>query len=63
MEDIKVRRGVYDYLTVVDESNNTAQVIDENKMIVDLYIKPTRAAEFIQVNAIITPSGTQFTNF
>jgi len=61
MEDIKVRRGVYDYLAVVDESNNTAIVIDQNKLIVDLYVKPTRVAEFIQLNAIITSTGASFT--
>lgn len=61
MEDIKVRRGVYDYLAVVDTSNNTAVVIDQNKLIVDLYVKPTRVAEFIQMNAVITATGASFT--
>jgi len=61
MEDIKVRRGVYEYLAVVDETNNTSQVIDQNKLIVDLYVKPTRVAEFIQMNAIITATGASFT--
>ena len=61
MEDIKVRRGVYDFLAVVDESNNTAAVIDQNKLIVDLYVKPTRVAEFIQMNAVITATGASFT--
>ena len=61
MEDIKVRRGVYDYLAVVDESNNTSAVIDQNKLIVDLYVKPTRVAEFIQLNAVITATGASFT--
>jgi len=61
MEDIKVRRGVYDYLAVVDETNNTAIVIDQNKLIVDLYVKPTRVAEFIQMNAVITATGASFT--
>ena len=61
MGDIKVRRGVYDYLTVVDESNNTAIVIDQNKLIVDLYVKPTRVAEFVQLNVVITATGASFT--
>ena len=61
MEDIKTRRGVYDYLTVCNTSNNTAQVIDQNKMIVDVYVKPTRVAEFIQLNAIISATGAKFT--
>jgi len=61
MTDIKVRRGVYDFATVVDESNNTATIIDQNKLIVDLYVKPTRVAEFLQLNVIITPTGATFT--
>lgn len=62
MTNIKARRGVVDFKVVVDESNNTAQVIDNNQMIVDVYIKPTRAAEYIQLNGIITTSGTSFTS-
>jgi hypothetical protein len=62
MDNIKSRRGVYDYLCVCDDTNNTAAVIDQNKLIVDLYVKPVRVAEFIQLNAIITASGVNFTN-
>jgi len=60
MDDIKVRRGVYDYLTVVDETNNTPQVIDNNQMLVDLYVKPTRVAEFIKLNVIVSKTGATF---
>lgn len=60
MEDIKTRRGVYDYLVVCDTSNNSAQVIDSNQMVVDLYVKPTRVAEFIQLNAVISNTGATF---
>jgi phage tail sheath protein FI len=62
MEDIKVRRGVYDYKVVCDDTNNTAQVIDTNKLIVDLYVKPTRVAEFVQLNVVVTSSGVTFTS-
>ena len=57
LEDIKVKRGVYEYQVVCDESNNTAQVIDQNKLILDVYVKPTRIAEFIRVNAVVTATG------
>lgn len=60
MDGIKTRRGVYDYLVVCDSSNNTAQVIDNEELIVDLYIKPTRAAEFIRLNTVITNTGASF---
>jgi len=62
MEDIKVRRGVYDYLAVCDESNNTAVVIDQNKLLIDLFIKPTRVAEFVRLNVVITSTGASFTS-
>lgn len=47
--DIVVRRGLFDFATVVDESNNTPTRIDRNELWVDVAIKPTRAAEFIFV--------------
>lgn len=61
MGDIKVRRGVYDFATVCNESNNTPTVIDQNKLLCDLYIKPTRVAEFIKLNVIITATGATLT--
>ena len=61
LEDIRVRRGVYDYSAVCDTTNNTPQVIDQNKLIVDVYVKPSRVAEFIRVNAIVSATGVSFT--
>lgn len=63
MESIKAARGVQDFLVVVDETNNTPTIIDQNKLVVDLYIKPNRAAEFIDFTTIITPSGVSFSSF
>ena len=57
LEDIKVRRGLTDFGVVCDTTNNTPVVIDQNKLIIDIYIKPSRVAEFIRVNAIVTASG------
>jgi hypothetical protein len=57
---IKARRGLFDFLVVCDETNNTAQIIDLNQMVVDIYLKPTKVAEFIQVNVIVTSTGTEF---
>lgn len=52
--------GLYDYLIVADERNNTAETIDRNEMIIDIYIKPVRTAEFILVNFIATRTGQDF---
>ena len=56
----KNTEGVYDYLIVCDERNNTAQVIDNNELVVDFYIKPVRASEFILLNFVATRTDTNF---
>lgn len=59
-EQAKRNEGVYDYMIVCDERNNTPDVIDRNELVVDIYIKPVRAAEFILVNFIATRTGQDF---
>jgi hypothetical protein len=59
-ENAKNNEGVYDYLIVCDERNNTPDVIDRNELVVDIYIKPVRAAEFILINFIATRTGDDF---
>jgi hypothetical protein len=56
----KNTEGVYDYLIVCDERNNTSDSIDRNELSVDIYIKPVKAAEFILVNFIATRTGQNF---
>jgi hypothetical protein len=59
-EEVKNTQGMYDYLLVCDERNNSSDVIDRNELVVDIYIKPTRAAEFILVNFYATRTGQDF---
>ena len=59
-ENAKNTEGLYDYLLVCDERNNTPDVIDQNELVVDIYLKPVRAAEFILVNFYATRTGTDF---
>jgi phage tail sheath protein FI len=61
LRDVKGRRGLYDYRVVCDTTNNTAQVIDSNKFIGDIYIKPARSINFIQLNFVAVRSGVNFT--
>ncbi len=56
----KNTEGLFDYLIVCDERNNTTDSIDRNELNVDIYIKPVRAAEFILVNFIATRTGQNF---
>ena len=52
LANVQAGRGIQDYYTVCDETNNTPYVISQNQMIVDIYIKPTYVAEFIKLSFI-----------
>jgi phage tail sheath protein FI len=60
LRDVRGRRGIFDFRVVCDETNNTPQVIDSNSFVGDIYIKPTRSINFIQLNFIATPTGVSF---
>jgi Phage tail sheath protein subtilisin-like domain/Phage tail sheath C-terminal domain len=60
LRDVQGRRGIYDFRVVCDETNNTAQVIDSNQFVGDIYVKPARSANFIQLNFVSVRSGVSF---
>lgn len=60
LRDVKGRRGIYDFRVVCDNSNNTPAVIDSNRFVGDIYIKPSRSINFIQLNFIAVRSGVSF---
>lgn len=60
LRDVQGRRGIYDFLVVCDESNNTSEVIDRNEFIGDIYIKPARSINFIQLNFVAVRTGVNF---
>lgn len=60
MNDVKQRRGVYDFRVKCDETTNTPEVIDRNEMHAQIFLKPVKAAEFIQVDLVITRTGANF---
>ena len=60
LRDVQGRRGIVDFRVVCDETNNTAEVIDRNEFIGDIYIKPARSVNFIQLNFIATRTGVAF---
>ncbi len=57
---IQSRRGLYDYLVVCDDSNNTPEIIDQNGLCLDIYVKPTKVAEFIKIQAVVVKTGASF---
>jgi len=60
LRDVKGRRGLTDFLVVCDTTNNTSQVIDANKFVADIFIKPSRSINFITLNFVATRSGVEF---
>lgn len=60
LRDIQGRRGIYDYKVVCDETNNTAEVIDSQRFVGDIYIKPARSINFIQLNFVAVRTGVEF---
>ena len=57
MNDLTAKRGIYDYLVVCDETNNTPARIDRNELYVDIAIEPTKAVEFIYIPVRIKNTG------
>jgi len=60
LRDVQGRRGIYDFRVVCDETNNTSNVIDSNQFVGDIYIKPARSINYIQLNFVAVRSGVEF---
>jgi phage tail sheath protein FI len=60
LESVVQRQGLYAYKVVMDETNNTPDVIDRNQLVGQIYIQPTKTAEFIILNFNVLPTGATF---
>ena len=60
LEEVQGRQGITDFLVVCDETNNTGQVIDQNRFIGDIYIKPARSINFIELNFVAVRTDVEF---
>ena len=60
LRDIQGRRGITDFSVVCDGTNNTGEVIDRNEFVADIFIKPARSINFIQLNFIAVRTGVAF---
>jgi len=61
LRDVQGRRGITDFKVVCDSTNNTPQVIDGNRFVGDIYIKPARSINYIQLNFVAVATGVDFT--
>jgi phage tail sheath protein FI len=62
MEQVRAKQGLYAFRVVMDASNNTPDVIDRNILYGQIFLQPTRTAEFIVLDFNIQPTGAQFPN-
>lgn len=60
LRDVQGRRGITDFRVVCDSTNNTGEVIDRNEFVGDIYVKPNRSINFIQLNFVAVRSGVEF---
>ncbi len=60
LRDVQGRRGITDFRVVCDESNNTGEIIDRNEFVGDIYVKPARSINFIQLNFVAVRTGVEF---
>jgi uncharacterized protein len=60
LESVQQRQGLYAFRVIMDDSNNTADVIDRNQLIGQIFIQPTKTAEFIYLDFSILPTGATF---
>jgi hypothetical protein len=60
LRDIQAKRGLYDFLVVCDETNNTPDVIDNNEFRADIYLKPTKSINYVTLTFVATRTGVSF---
>jgi len=60
LRDVQANRGIFDFVVICDETNNTAAVIDSNEFIADIFIKPARSINFIGLTFVATRTGVAF---
>jgi hypothetical protein len=60
LRDVQGRRGITDFRVVCDGSNNTSGVVERNEFVGDIYVKPSRSINYIQLNFVAVRSGVEF---
>ena len=60
LRDVQGRRGLTDFSVICDETNNTADLIDRNEFVADIFIKPNRSINFVKLNFVATRTGVAF---
>jgi len=61
LRDVQSRRGITDFRVICDDTNNTPEIIDRNEFVGDIFVKPSRSINYIQLNFVAVRSGVEFT--
>ena len=62
LDSVVQRQGLFAYRVVMDDTNNTADVVDRNQLVGQIFIQPTKTAEFIVLDFVVEPTGATFGN-
>jgi hypothetical protein len=60
LRDVQAKRGLYGFLVVCDSSNNTPDVIDNNELRADIYLKPAKSINYVTLTFVATRTGVSF---
>ena len=60
MNDLVAKRGIYDYLVICDETNNTPDIIDNNEFRADIFLKPAKSINYVTLTFVATRTGVSF---
>ena len=60
LDNVKQKQGLYAFKVIMDDTNNTADVIDRNQLVGQIFIQPSRTAEFINIDFVLQPTGVDF---
>ena len=60
LRDVQAKRGIFEFVVICDETNNTAAIIDNNEFVADIFIKPARSINFIGLTFVATRTGVSF---
>ena len=61
LRDVQSRRGITDFRVICDDTNNTPEIVDRNEFVGDIFVKPSRSINYIQLNFVAVRSGVEFT--
>jgi hypothetical protein len=60
LRDVEAKRGIYGFVVICDDTNNTPDIVDNNEFRADIYLKPTKSINYITLTFVATRTGVAF---